>query len=274
MTKDRGRKTAVIFLKLGGSAITDKNREATANENVIRQIAREVKRARDANATLELLIGHGSGSFGHFAAQKFGYGQRDNWRAYAETGAAAARLNRIVTDLFLDENVPVVSLQPSTSAKCRDGELIELATDSMRTALAHDLIPMLYGDVAFDETRQMTIASTEMIFAYVAPFLKPSRIVLAGIVDGVFTADPLKDSSAQLIKEITPANFSQIESRLRGSHGIDVTGGMLDKVRRMVALVQREPAIQVHIVSALREGVIERALTREDFAEGTIIRAT
>jgi isopentenyl phosphate kinase len=274
MTKDRGRKTAVIFLKLGGSAITDKNREATANENVIRQIAREVKRARDANATLELLIGHGSGSFGHFAAQKFGYGQRDNWRAYAETGAAAARLNRIVTDLFLDENVPVVSLQPSTSAKCRDGELVELATDSIRTALAHDLIPMLYGDVAFDETRQMTIASTEMIFAYVAPFLKPSRIVLAGIVDGVFNADPLQDSSAKLIGEITPANFPQIATQLRGSHGIDVTGGMLDKVRRMVALVQREPAIQVRIVSALREGVIERALTREDFAEGTIIRAT
>lgn len=264
----------MIFLKLGGSAITDKNREATANENVIRQIAREVKRARDANPTLQLLIGHGSGSFGHFAAKKFGYGQRNNWRAFAETGAAAARLNRIVTDVFLAENVPVVSLQPSASAKCRDGELVELATDTIRTALAHNLIPMVYGDVAFDETRGMTIASTEMIFAYVAPILKPSRIVLAGIVDGVFTGDPFKDSSAQLISEITPGNFAQIETKLRGSHGIDVTGGMLDKVRRMVALVQRESSIQVHIVSALREGVIERALTREDFCAGTIIRAT
>lgn len=265
----------MIFLKLGGSAITDKTREATARENVIRQIAREVKRARAAQPELGLVIGHGSGSFGHFAAKKFGYGQRDAkaWRAYAETGAAAARLNRIVTDWFLDENVPVVAMQPSASARCRDGVLMELATEPLCTALAHDLIPLVHGDVAFDETRQMAIASTEMIFAYLAPILKPARIVLAGIVDGVFTGDPLQDSTAHLIREITPANFSQIEKQLRGSHGVDVTGGMIDKVSKMIALAQREPSIRVHIVSALREGVIERALTREDFSEGTLIQA-
>ncbi len=196
-----------------------------------------------------------------------------NWRAYAETGAAAARLNRIVTDIFLAEGVPVVSMQPSASAQCREGELIELAIAPIRTALAHDLIPMVHGDVAFDETRGMSIASTEILFAYLAHILKPSRIILAGIVDGVFTADPLRDSSAQLIREITPQTFPQIESRLRGSHGVDVTGGMIGKVKKMVELVQRESAIRVHIVSAMREGVIERVLAQEDFSEGTIIHA-
>jgi isopentenyl phosphate kinase len=265
----------LIFLKLGGSAITDKTREAIAHENVIRQIAREVKRACDSDAALELLVGHGSGSFGHFAAKKYGFGQRDNWRAFAETGAAAARLNRIVTDAFLAEGVPAVSVQPSASARCRDGVLIDLATESIHTALAHNLVPMVHGDVAFDEVRGMSIASTEMIFAHLAPILKPSRIILAGMVDGVFTADPLQDppGSARLIREITPANFPQIESQLRGSHGVDVTGGMFAKVKSMVALVQRAPAIRVHIVSAVREGMIERAVTQADFAEGTLIHA-
>jgi len=263
----------LIFLKLGGSAITDKNREATANENVIRQIARQVKRARAADPALRLLIGHGSGSFGHFAARKFGFGQRGNWRAYAETGAAAARLNRIVTDAFLTEDVAVVAIQPSASARCRDSVLIDLATEPIRTALAHDLIPFVHGDVAFDETRGMSIASTEMIFAYLAPILAPSRILLAGIVEGVYTADPLQDRAAQLIREITPGNFAHIESQLRGSHGVDVTGGMIDKVRKMVALVQHAPTIRVHIISAMREGMIERALRQADFSEGTIIRA-
>lgn len=264
----------MIFLKLGGSAITDKNREATARPDVIHQIAREIHRASShSNFSFSLLIGHGSGSFGHFAAKKFGYGKPGNWRAYVETGAAAARLTRIVTDVFLDEEVPVVAMQPSASARCRDGVLIDLAIEPIRIALAHRLIPLIHGDVAFDETREMTIASTEMIFAYLAPILKPSRIVLAGIVEGVFTTDPFKDSSAELIREITPANFAQIESQLRGSHGVDVTGGMLDKVRKMVDLVQRTPTIRVHIISALRAGVIERALTRDDFDEGTIIHA-
>jgi isopentenyl phosphate kinase len=240
---------------------------------VIRQIAREVKRTRDTQPTLELLIGHGSGSFGHFAAKKFGFGERGNWRAYAETGASAARLTRLVTDAFLAEGVPVVAMQPSASARCRDGELVELATTPIQTALAHNLVPLVHGDVAFDETRGMTIASTEMIFAYLAPILKPSRIILAGIVDGVFTADPLKDASAQLIREITTANFPQIESQLRGSHGVDVTGGMIVKVKIMLALVQREPTIRVQIVSAIRAGVIERALTDEDFDAGTVIHA-
>ena len=261
----------MIFLKLGGSAITDKTREATAREDVIRQIARAVKRARAAQPALDLLIGHGSGSFGHFAAQKFGFGERGNWRAYAETGASAARLTRLVADVFLAEGVPVVAMQPSASACCRDGELVELATAPIQTALAHNLVPLVHGDVAFDETRGMTIASTEMIFAYLAPILKPSRIVLAGIVDGVFTADPLKDASAQLIREITAANFPQIESQLRGSHGVDVTGGMIAKVKIMLALVQREPTIRAQIISAMHAGVIERALTDEDFDAGTVI---
>ncbi len=260
----------MIFLKLGGSAITDKTRESTARLDAIQAAARAITRALDANPSRKLLIGHGSGSFGHFAAKKSGFGQRGNWRAYAETGVVASRLTRIVTDVFIAEGVPVVAMQPSASARCRDGVLVELATHPIQTALAHNLVPLIHGDVAFDETREMTIASTEMIFAYLAPILKPSRIILAGIVDGVFTADPLKDSRAQLIPEITPANFARIESQLRGSHGVDVTGGMLDKVKKMLALVEREPMLRAQIVSV---GMLERVLGEENSRAGTLIHA-
>ena len=263
----------MIFLKLGGSAITDKTVNATARLDVIRDVAHQVKLAREKNPALELLIGHGSGSFGHYAAKKFGYGANGDWRAYAETGAAASRLTRIVTDIFLEASVPVVALQPSASARCRDGQLIELATHPIETALANGLVPLVHGDVAFDETRRMSIASTEIVFGYLAPILKPTRIVLAGIVDGVFTADPHKDASAQLIREITPRNFPELVAQLQGSHGVDVTGGMLAKVSSMVELVARAPTIQVRIISALREGMIERALVDERFDEGTLIHA-
>ena len=110
---------SLVFLKLGGSAITDKTREATPKPDVIRDAARAIYAAREQDATLQILLGHGSGSFGHFAAKKFRFGQKENWRAYAETGASAQRLNRLVTDIFLQENVPVVSLQPSASARTR-----------------------------------------------------------------------------------------------------------------------------------------------------------
>lgn len=263
----------MLFLKLGGSAITDKTREATARVEVIQRLAREVQRARAARPDRPLVIGHGSGSFGHYAAKKFNFGARGNWRAFAETSAAAARLARLLTDTFLAEGVPVVALPPLASARCRDGELVELAVTPIQTALAHNLVPLVHGDVAFDETREMTIVSTEMVFACLARHLQPTRIILAGVVDGVFTADPLTDASAELIREITPQTFPRIEARLRGAYGVDVTGGMLTKVKIMLTLVERMPHLRVHILSAMRAGSIERALVHDDFDEGTLLKS-
>ena len=235
----------LVFLKLGGSLITDKSREATTKEGIIRQAAREVKGALEARPGLRLLVGHGSGSFGHFVAQRYGLLEEGppNWRGYAETGAAAARLNRLVTDIFLAEGVPVVSIQPSASAHCWDGALISMETEPIELILHHGLVPLVYGDVALDEVRGCTISSTEQIFAYLAHHLEPARIILAGEAEGVFTADPLQDESAQLIPDISRHNFPQVEQMLAGSHGFDVTGGMLTKVRAMYTLVQKHPCL-------------------------------
>ncbi len=265
----------MIFLKLGGSFITDKTRPATAREDVIRRIAQEIRQARDEKGPggLPLLLGHGSGSFGHFTAQATGFGQPGNWISYAETGASAARLNRIVADILISEGVPAVTMQPSASARCQDGKLIELAVGPIRSALENDLVPLVYGDVAFDDTRGRSIISTEMIFSFLAPRLNSSRILLASLVDGVFSSDPLVDLDARLIPEITPTNIAAIESQLRGSHGYDVTGGMIAKVREMVDLVIRFPSVSVCLMSGTREGLIYRALTEEGFSQGTVIHA-
>lgn len=262
----------LIFLKLGGSAITDKTREATPRLDVIRNAARAIGKVRAQNPDTKILLGHGSGSFGHFAAQQSGFGQPDNWRAYAETGAAAARLNRIVTDIFLDENIPVVSIQPSASARCRDGDLQSLEVAPIRAALEHNLIPLLYGDVALDDTRGMTIVSTDALFAYLAPLLRPTLIIYATAVNGIYTSDPALNPDAQLLSEITPENFPAIRAGVGAAQGVDVTGGMLDKLSRAVALVEKLPSLEIHIIAA-RQDLIERALLDENFAEGTCITA-
>ncbi len=273
----------LIFLKLGGSLITDKTETATARERVIRRAAQEVRRAFLARHDLQLLIGHGSGSFGHVAAKhwRFAGGQRRagdyvlnenelRW-GYAHIGAAAARLNRIVTDIFLEEGVPVATIQPSASAWCRDGEIVELATHTVENALARRIVPLVYGDVAQDEVKGATIISTEHIFTYLARHLHPTRIVLAGIVAGVFDRNPMQDATARLIPKITPHNYAEIETALTGSHGIDVTGGMWSKVQMMYRLIQELPHVRVQIISGAERGLMERVLTNEDDKSGTII---
>jgi isopentenyl phosphate kinase len=87
------------FLKLGVSLVTDKTRAYTARHERLARLASEVRQALDAAPDLRLVVGHGSGSFGHWAARPHGTRQGVHtpaqWRGYAEV-AAAARLNRIV----------------------------------------------------------------------------------------------------------------------------------------------------------------------------------
>jgi isopentenyl phosphate kinase len=276
---------SLVFVKLGGSVITDKTRPETARPQVIARLAAEVLRALNEESAsqstpgerLRLVLGHGSGSFGHMVARRYGTRQGVHgaaaWRGFAEVGAVAARLNRLVTDLFLAAGVPVWSLQPSASARCRAGRLIALDATPVERALSHRLVPLLYGDVALDEELGGTIVSTEEIFGYLARRLYPARVILAGVVDGVYDGDPLRDPSAQRIPEITSSNWSTVRSMLGGSYAVDVTGGMLAKVAEMVDLARALPGLTVQVISGERPGALEDAL-RNPGGEpgGTLIR--
>ncbi|KPV51929.1 uridylate kinase, partial [Kouleothrix aurantiaca] len=56
----------LAFVKFGGSVITDKTGQEAPDLVLIRRLAAEVRAALDAApAGYRLIIGHGSGSFGH-----------------------------------------------------------------------------------------------------------------------------------------------------------------------------------------------------------------
>jgi len=264
----------LIFLKLGGSLITEKSVRETARREVIERAAREVKEALEEGA-FRLLLGHGSGSFGHYPARKYGVheGLKEEWWGFAETGAVAARLNRLVTDIFLETGVPVISFQPSASARCRSGELIHLEIEPIREALDQGLVPLVYGDVAFDEERGSAIISTEEIFAYLSSHLLPQRIILAGEVEGVYAGDPEVAPQARLLERISPADLPQLEGVLAGSPMVDVTGGMLAKVRIMCRILESQPSLEVCFISGKKEGFIKRVLLHPRAHVGTVLRA-
>ena len=264
----------LVFLKLGGSLITDKRRFETARPAVISRLAEEIRAAREAKPDLQLVLGHGSGSYGHFVADRYRVhqGQLKNWRGYAETCVAAQRLNRLVTDAIIGEGTPVVPLQPSASARCRDGELVEMAVGPIVELLGHGLVPMVYGDVALDEVKGCTIISTEQIFVHIGRTLCPQRIVLAGEVAGVYSGDPQRDAIVRLIPDISSENYDHVQGLLASSFGVDVTGGMTSKITLMHDLIQQHPNLRVYIVSGRRNGMVQRALTDPDRCEGTVLR--
>lgn len=266
----------VVFLKLGGSLITDKTRPETDRPDILSRLAGELAQARARAPRIRLLLGHGSGSFGHAAAARHGtragVAGPAGWLGFAEVADAAARLNRVVAAQMLAAGLPVWSVQPSAGALCRDGSLTAWQIDAVEGALARGLIPLVYGDAVLDTVRGGTIASTEELFGWLTPRLQPVRIVLAGVVDGVYDADPLSNPRAARIGEITPATLPSLARQLGGSHGVDVTGGMLSKVTEMCRLVAAHPRTEVWLVSGQRAGAVLQALLGED-AGGTRIAA-
>src|SRR5258707_7462267 len=95
----------LTFVKLGGSLITDKRDSEHFQADVMRRSAQEIARAVAAKPELKLLVGHGSGSFGHIVAQRHGtiHGVRtpDEWRGFAEVATVARRLNTLVLETLV-----------------------------------------------------------------------------------------------------------------------------------------------------------------------------
>ena len=169
--------------------------------------------------------------------------------------------------------VPVWSLQPSASACCDGGDLESIELAPVHQALEHGLVPLLYGDVALDQSQGGTIISTEQIFAHLAHHLHPARLILVGTVDGVYDADPVRDPAAQLISSISTANWASIRAHLGGSHGTDVTGGMLSKVEEMIRLARQMPGLEVQLISGEPVDALKTALLRSARVPvGTTIR--
>ncbi len=269
----------VVYVKLGGSLITDKTRPETPRLDLIRRLAGEIRAALRERPHMRLVLGHGSGSFGHVVGRVYNVreGVRDarGWEGYARTAAAAARLNRIVTDVFLETGVNVVSLPPSASAWCEDGTLVYMDVRPHRTLLQVGVVPLVFGDVALDGLRGGTIVSTEEVFAYLIrrdEALRPHRIYLVGEVEGVYTGDPHHDPTARLISHLRVQDVARLDG-LGTSHGVDVTGGMAAKVRLMADVIQDFPTIHVYIIGGTTPGTLLQALVHPDKSVGTRLDA-
>lgn len=266
-----GYHLAMIFLKLGGSLITDKTQVETIRPKILQRVAAEIATALSHASNPKLLLGHGSGSFGHVAGAK--YGTRDGvssaeqWRGFVEVSAAAAKLNAFVRDQLLDAGVSVISLPPHASAQVQDGVISYLDVRPIQAALAANLLPLVMGDVAFDNVRGGTIVSTEEVMGYLTAYLKPSWLLLAGETGGVY------DLVGNIIPKITRQNLPEIRAALGGSRGTDVTGGMLSKVLGMLDLVDQHPTLSIRIFSGLERDNIKTLLSTPETSLGTLITA-
>lgn len=260
----------IIFLKLGGSLITDKDTPYTPRIDKLNELALEIKTALDSNPGLLLILGHGSGSFGHTAAKKHGTRNgvqtNEQWRGFAEVKFQAAELTRHVIESLMNAGLPAISIHPSSSMVSDNRKVIHHNIVVLRKALDVHLLPVVHGDVAFDESLGGTILSTEDVFAFLAEQFSPTRILLAGIEAGVWADFPAR---TKLVKQIQLSDYEKMRAGIVGSASTDVTGGMKAKVEEMLELVRKNKGLSVQIFSAEEKGFLTRALNGENV--GTLL---
>ncbi len=265
----------LVFLKLGGSLITDKTTPYTPLLDVIDNLALQIATTLQTRPNLRLVLGHGAGSFGHVAASEYktrdGYPkpsplihrQRDTtednyWKGFAEVWYQASSLNRHVMEALHKAGVRAVALPPSSSVISSNGQVAVWETTPIRMALAAQMVPVIFGDVVFDEVRGGTILSTENLFAFLVRALHPDRILLAGLEQAVWEDFPAR---TRRIDRITPQSFEQIKQGVGKSTAADVTGGMEAKVNEMLDLVRQNPELKIQIFSGTEPGNLTHAIT-------------
>lgn len=262
----------LVFLKLGGSLITHKDRPRSARRTVLERLAGEIVQAKGNSPGLHLIIGHGSGSFGHVPASQYrtreGVETDQEWHGFVEVWREASALNRIVIDILSGAGLDVISFPPSAGAMGSGGELVEWYTEPLERSLRQGLTPVVFGDVAFDRQIGGTIFSTEDLFVFLAPIFKPKRILLVGLEHGVWSDYPQR---IKLIELITPETLAELQSSIGASSATDVTGGMYTKVTRSLEICQRVPGLGVSIFSGEQHGAVQRSLMGERL--GTLIKA-
>lgn len=269
MEKDR-----LFLVKLGGSLITDKRRPYTPRLDIIKRLAREIRDAISGDT--RLIVGHGGGSFPHVSATKYetykGFIDDESIYGMAIVHRDAVKLNSIVINEFLKVGLKVFPIHPSNISIAEDFKIKEIYVRPIQTLLKHGIIPVVHGDVGIDLNRGCCILSTEEIFNHITVKLQDEYypfIVMCGVVDGIYTKDPLKYPDAEFIGEVSSKNINAIRNYLSTSHGIDVTGGMQHKIDILFEMARR--GINSIIINGLVENNLKNVL-KGKFVKGTIIR--
>ena len=262
------RKLNPIIIKLGGSVITEKDRLFKPSTTIIERLAREIAISK----TGPIVIIHGGGSFGHPIANQYdlvkGYKYSDQLMGFAKTRQAMVELNKMIIDALIKNNLSAVSVQPSSCIITKNGRIDTFNCETVKKLLDLNLIPVLYGDAVLDYDLGFTILSGDQLSAYLALKLISKKIVIGVDVNGLYTKDPKKDSTASLIKHITIEKLKKIIEGMDITTYTDVTGGMKGKIIELIPAIKRGTIIK--IINAKIPNRLVKAL-RDEEVKGTTL---
>lgn len=269
----------VTLVKLGGSLITQKGRPDTPRREVITRLAGELAEAWPRHGG-GIVVGHGSGSFGHATARRRGLvgeaggepaiGASELAAAASEVQAKAAELHAIVVAALREAGLPAFSIAPSSAAVAADARVTAFHGEPFALGLSRDLLPVTYGDVVLDRERGASILSTETVLAELARWLLDrdwlvDRAIWLGETDGIY------DAGGETVAGLTADGATEFLGTVAGSAATDVTGGMAHRLDTALAMARL--GIRSWIGDGNQPGVLARALEGDEIGGTTVTAA-
>jgi isopentenyl phosphate kinase len=236
----------VVLVKLGGSLLTDKRKVDAFRSALARRLLREL------DGITDLVLVHGAGGFGHphVKAGNLGTGPFTAKRQAAakRTTEALAELEALVA-AAAPADMPLAQI-PLSNARRANGRLTGFPLRHVKAALAAGEIPVLHGSLILDDGAGVSVLGGDEIMARLAKALKPTRVVFATDVDGVFDRDP-REKGARLFLQLGPAADAAREGTSRAvvsrsGKGHDVTGRMQGKLAHARRAARVAPTLVVN----------------------------
>ena len=239
-------------LKLGGSVLTRKEGYMELDHKNIDSLAQMLGRAWKSGTRNFILI-HGAGSFGHPVVLKYGLNngiRTDEQRAgMAFTHAACTCLSQAVVDALVKNDVPAITVPPSSIGKLSNKRISKLDSSIVISLLSSGFLPVLHGDMMLDEKLGGAVCSGDQLVSYFGKGAE--RVILGTNVDGII-------ADGKVVPRITKQNISEILAHVKGAETADVTGGMRGKLEELLRI--GKPS---YIANALHPERIEKLLRGE-----------
>jgi len=255
----------VIILKLGGGLLTDKNKPFSLRNEVINKSLQQIMESKE-----RIILIHGGGSFGHPIARDYeiSLGRNPEIKnqnvGLAKTHNAMNKFNTYIINLFLENQFPVISIQPSSIFLKQADKILTPTIDSIETSLDLGILPVLYGDIIFDKSGSFSIISGDQIILELCKNLQRycvSKVIFAIDIDGIFIKD--EDNNIKIATELNVNELDNISLADLGEK-IDVTGGIKGKISWIKQISKLD--IPIQIINGLKEGLILKALTNQSFS--------
>ena len=215
-----------IIIKIGTSSITHEN--GKVNLEKMERLARVLT---DINNSGKEVVLVSSGAIGA-GLQRMGRSKRPDDLPLKQAAAAIGQAILMkIYEKFFDEYNQVVAQILLTKDVIEDPIKKANAKNTFETLLELGVIPIINENdcISTAQIENYRFGDNDTLSATVAKLIEGDALILLTDIDGLYTANPKKDDTAKLIREVDEIT-EEIEALAGGSGSRFGTGGMSTKI--------------------------------------------